>query len=334
MKPVYIVLLVAAGAGSGALLMSIAQRRERPAPVPVTVQAPAGAQAVSPAAPPASVPLPVVSAEVARNDARPSPWEAPRPGRTHTAPPPVSTSAPQVGIVRPTPPPVVASPPVQPPAEHAVTAPSQPAIKKEEPVVPPTPPARVEPEHATPAAPPAPPEPAKVTLNAGTLIPVRLVDGLNAGRNVPGDPFTATLDKELVADGFVIAERGARVDGRVTAADPGGRVKGVSTLTVELTRIHTSDGQVAAIRTVPFERRAEPTHGEDAAKVGAGAAIGAVIGGIAGGGKGAAIGAGAGGAAGVGTVLATRGRPAMLASETRINFSLASAVTLTERAPR
>jgi hypothetical protein len=161
---------------------------------------------------------------------------------------------------------------------------------------------------------------------------VRLVDGLNAERNVPGDPFAATLDKELVADGFVIAERGARVEGRVTAVDLGGRIRGLSTLSVELIRIHTSDGQIAQIRTDSFERRADPTHGEDAAKVGAGAAIGAVIGGIAGGGKGAAIGAGAGGAAGAGTVLATRGKPAALPSETRINFRLASAVTLTERA--
>jgi hypothetical protein len=160
---------------------------------------------------------------------------------------------------------------------------------------------------------------------------VRLVDGLNAERNAPGDMFAGTLDKELTADGFVIAERGARVEGRVTASNLGGRVKGVSSLGVELTRIHTSDGQTITVHTDPFERSAEPTHGQDAAKVGAGAALGAVIGAIAGGGKGAAIGAGAGGAAGAGTVLATRGKPATLPSETRINFRLSAPVTITER---
>jgi hypothetical protein len=41
---------------------------------------------------------------------------------------------------------------------------------------------------------------------------VRLVDGLSSERNAPGDAFLATLDKELVVDGFVIAERGARVE--------------------------------------------------------------------------------------------------------------------------
>jgi hypothetical protein len=160
---------------------------------------------------------------------------------------------------------------------------------------------------------------------------VRLVDGLSAERNLPGDPFNSTLDKELVVDGLVIAERGARVEGRVTASDRGGRVKGLSSLSVELTHIHTSDGQNVAIRTDPFERRAQQTHGEDAAKVGGGAALGAIIGAIAGGGKGAAIGAGAGGAAGAGTVLATRGKPAVLPTETRVSFRLAAPVTLTER---
>ena len=61
---------------------------------------------------------------------------------------------------------------------------------------------------------------------------------------------------------------------------------------------------------------------QDAAKVGAGAALGAIIGAIAGGGKGAAIGAGVGGGAGAGDVMATRGKPAALPSETRVTFRL------------
>jgi hypothetical protein len=129
-----------------------------------------------------------------------------------------------------------------------------------------------------------------VTLNAGTLIPVRLVDGLSSERNAPGDVFTASMDRPLVVDGFIIAERGARVDGRVVSSDRGGRVKGVAGLAVEITRIHTADGQTIAVQTDSFERRAEQSQKQDAAKVGVGAAIGAAIGAIAGGGKGAAIG--------------------------------------------
>jgi len=163
------------------------------------------------------------------------------------------------------------------------------------------------------------------------LLPVRLVDGLSSEWNVPGDVFLATLDKELVVDGFVIAERGARVEGRVVAADRGGKVRGVAALAVELTRLHTSDGQVVAIRTDSFFRHAEANHGQDAATIGGGAAIGAVAGAIAGGGKGAAIGAGVGGGAGAGGVLLTRGKPAELPSETHVAFRLNTPEQLTER---
>ena len=145
-----------------------------------------------------------------------------------------------------------------------------------------------------------------------------------------GDTFVATLDKELVADGFVIAERGARVEGRVVSSSSGSKVKGGASLAVELTRIHTSDGQNVAIRTDSFERHVEQSRLQDAEKIGAGAAIGAVIGAIGGGGKGAAIGAGAGGGVGAGAVMLTR-EPARLPSEMRLSFRLSNSVTLTER---
>ena len=175
------------------------------------------------------------------------------------------------------------------------------------------------------------PEPHKVTLNAGMLLPVRLVDGLSSEHAAPGDAFLATLDKELVVDGFVIAERGARVEGRVVASDPGGKMKGVAGIAVELTRLDTSDGQNVAIRTDSFERHAEQTRGDDLQKVAVGAAVGAVIGAAAGGGKGAAIGAGVGGGAGAGDVMLSRGKPATLPSETRIGFRLRAPLTLTEQ---
>ena len=121
------------------------------------------------------------------------------------------------------------------------------------------PPARTEPENVTPAgspgSTPAPP-PRQVTLNAGLLIPVRLVDGLSSERNAPGDAFLATLDGDLAVDGLVIAERGARLEGKVVAADAGGATKAAA-LTVELTRLYTNDGQTVAIRTDSFERHAE-----------------------------------------------------------------------------
>ena len=141
------------------------------------------------------------------------------------------------------------------------------------------------------------------------LIPVRLVDGLSSERNVPGDSFSATLDKELVVDGFVIAERGARVEGRVVASDRGGKVQGVAALAVALTRLHLSDGQTVSIQTDSFDKHAVATQQQDAEKVVGGAAIGAVIGAIAGGGKGAAVGAGVGGGAGAELFCSRAGSP-------------------------
>ena len=313
MKSLQIVVLVAAGAVGGALVMKVVQRPARlPAPAaaavmaqaPAPVPAPAPALAPAPAPAPASVPEP--AAPKAR--ARPSPFVR----RWAGNPEPVA-------VAQYEPAPVVAPPVAAPAVEPFKEAPAPPAQ--------PVPPVRVEPENATPP----PPEPHKVTLNAGMLLPVRLVDGLSSERNAPGDAFLATLDKELVVDGFVIAERGARVEGRVVASDPGGKVKGVAEIAVELTRLHTSDGQNVAIRTDSFERHAEPDRGGDIEKVAVGAAVGAVIGAAAGGGKGAAIGAGVGGGAGAGDVMLTRGKPATLPSETRISFRLRAPLTLTER---
>ncbi|HEY1493015.1 MAG TPA: hypothetical protein VGF49_00670 [Candidatus Solibacter sp.] len=324
MKPLHIALLVAAGAVGGAVIMKVSQHPHAPltAQVEVTPQTPP-ATAPPPVAvtPPVEPPAASASGEPAPPPAHPSPFEvskrevreAPKPGRVHRA------------AVQP---PVVAqNRPVEPAPDTVVVAPqaAEPA-----PAPQPVPPARTEPENVTPPPPP-PPEPHRVTLNAGTLIPVRLVDGLSSERNLPGDTFTATLDKELVVDGFVIAERGARVEGRVVASDRGGRVRGVSSLQVQIVRLRLSDGQTIGLQTETFERRADPTHNQDAAKVGGGAALGAIIGAIAGGGKGAAIGAGVGGAAGTGDVLATRGKPATLPSETRLTFRLRAAVTVTEK---
>ena len=62
--------------------------------------------------------------------------------------------------------------------------------------------------------------------------------------------------------------------------------------------------------------------------VGGGAAIGGLIGAIAGGRKGAAIGAGAGAATGAGVQAVTRGPQVKVPSETKLDFTLKSAVTV------
>jgi hypothetical protein len=282
------------------------------------------AQAPAPATSDANVAPPAPAPEPAAEPAPPVPEEPSPARRTRRAAGrevaqslPPANPAPEVSNpAPPTPPaaepePVVEAPPAPQPV--VVQAPPPPPVQHiEQPVAP-------------------PPPPSTVTLQPGTLLNVRLVDSLSSDKNQPGDSFHATLDQPLVVDGFVIAERGARVEGRVVESKKAGRVKGVSDLALRLTHLHTSDGQTVEIQTDPFEKEGETSHKSDAEKVGGGAALGAIIGAIAGGGRGAAIGAGAGGAAGGGAVLATRGKPVKLPSETRLSFRLNTPVALTER---
>jgi hypothetical protein len=180
------------------------------------------------------------------------------------------------------------------------------------------------------SAPPAPVVPRAVTLTAGMPLTVRLNETISTETNYPGDTFTATLDKPVVVDGYIIADKGSRVLGKVIEAQKAGRVKGLSTLSLALTKIHTTDGQTVEIQTNPFNKDGPTSKKRDAAEIAGGAALGAIIGAIAGGGKGAAIGAGTGGAAGSGVVLTQRGQAASVPSETRLVFSLESPVTVTE----
>ena len=161
---------------------------------------------------------------------------------------------------------------------------------------------------AQPVAPPEevqPPErepevrvPHTVTITAGTLLQVRIGETISAAHYEVGDVFLATLDRPLVVDGFIIAERGSRLEGRVVEAQPAGRANATSRLAIELVKLSTSDGQRILIRTQPYKK--------DEAIVGAGAAVVA----------GAAL---------------SRGKPAEIPVESRISFRIENPITITER---
>jgi hypothetical protein len=288
----------------GALLFMIYRERQQPqtAAVPATQESPPVA-APAPAEPRPAAQTP--AAELAA----PKPSRTPR---TRAASKTVSEPVP----VAPEPPAAEPAPPPQPTSTVASNPPA---------------PAPAPETRAEPAPPPPPPQPRSVTIDAGTLLSTRLAETLSTEKVQTGETFTGTLDRPLVVDGLVIAERGARVEGRVVEAEQAGRVRGVASLSLQLVRLVTSDGQRIDIQTDVFHKEGETSKKEDAAKVGGGAALGAIIGAIAGGGKGAAIGAGVGGAAGAGTVAATRGKPAVLPVETRIDFRISRPITVTEK---
>lgn len=166
-----------------------------------------------------------------------------------------------------------------------------------------------------------------MTVAAGTVISVRLIDAISTERNRPGDTFQGTLEDPLAVDGVIVADRGANVMGRVVQAQESGRVAGVAEMSLELDRIQTVAGEMQIVSDTMM-KRANTTHGKDAATVGGLAGIGAIIGGIAGGRKAAGIGAAAGGATGAGTVAATRGKPVRLDPESRLTFRLRAPITV------
>jgi len=234
--------------------------------------------------------------------------------------PPVMVAQ-NVPLAQPDPPAAPSPLPVQDPVAPPISSEPEPA-----PIPAPAPAEPVE-----PSAPPAP----SGTLPAGLTLPIRLGEKLSSENNQAGDTFTGTLDAPLSAGGFVIAEKGARVEGRVVDAQKSGHAKSKAELSLELTKLHTSDGQHVAIKTETLRKHGETMATQDQVGIVAAAAgVGAIIGAVAGGGKGAAIGAGAGGAAGGGGVLATRDKAVTLPTESKLTFRLSAPITLTEQPNR
>lgn len=178
-----------------------------------------------------------------------------------------------------------------------------------------------------PAAPAAPPAPQKVTIPSGTTMAVRLVDTLDSETAQQGQTFHATLDSPLSADGDVAIPSGYDVEGHVVDVKSAGKFAGKSELKLQLDRISVG-GKYYNLQTDQFFREGSSRGKNTAAKVGTGAGIGAIIGAIAGGGKGAAIGAAAGGGLGGGVQAVTKGQQIKLPSETVLNFTLQSSLTV------
>ena len=318
MKPLHVGLLLAGAAIAGGLAVKLTQPVPVPAPVQVA-EAPREAPKVEPVTAPATPPVTETAPETAPPaqvavTAPPAAYKSPKPS-------PLRSS----GTLKPSPAPV--SPPAATATQVATATP--PPYPGPEPPAPGTHPV----EDPGPAVPqPAPVlDPRRVVLRSGMEIPARLMETLSSDKVKAGDRFEATLAEPLAADGLVIAERGARVWGRVIAGTIAGKFQGVSRLELAVESFESSDGQRVAVSTTPWVKQAESPRNGEAAKVGGGAVLGAIIGAIAGGGKGAAIGAGAGGAAGAGAVAIGQAKPVTLPVETVVRFRLAAPVTITEK---
>jgi hypothetical protein len=183
------------------------------------------------------------------------------------------------------------------------------------------------PAPAAPAPPPPPPPPQKVTIPSGTTLAVRLVDAIDSETATQGQTFNATLNSPLAVDGDTAIPAGYNVEGHVVTVQSAGKFAGQSLLVLQLDRISAA-GKYYNIQTDQYKKQGSSRGKNTVEKVGAGAGIGAIIGAIAGGGKGAAIGAAAGGGLGAGAQAVTHGQQIKLPSETVLNFTLQSSLTV------
>jgi hypothetical protein len=183
---------------------------------------------------------------------------------------------------------------------------------------------------AAPAAAAAPAHAASstVTVPSGTHLLVRMIDGVDSSQNKVGDRFHASLEDNLVVNNVVVAPKGADVYGRLSESKSAGSISGKSQLRLELTGI-SINGQTQTIATSDYEVSGKSRGTQSAERIGGGAALGAIIGAIAGGGKGAAIGAGVGAGAGTGIQVLTKGEQVRVPSETLLDFTLDSPLTVT-----
>ena len=155
---------------------------------------------------------------------------------------------------------------------------------------------------------------------AGTVLVVRLATEVSSATAQVGNRFHGFLDQDLAAHGRMMAPRGTKVFGVVSAVDAGSKMKGQPTLSVTLTDMEVG-GRVLAIKTQPLNASGGTASG--AKKLVGGAAMGATIGAIAGGGEGAAIGAAVGTGVGGTAAAASSVKPAVIAAQTPQAFTLA-----------
>jgi hypothetical protein len=154
-----------------------------------------------------------------------------------------------------------------------------------------------------------------------------MIDSVDSRTNKVGDTFQASLEEPLVAEGRVLAPKGADVYGRLNEVKEAGRVEGQSELRLELTGVQINQ-QVVPIVTGNYDVAGKSRGKNSAEKIGGGAVLGALIGAIAGGGKGAAIGAGVGAGAGTAAQVLTHGQQVHVPSEAVLDFTLKQPVSV------
>ena len=160
-----------------------------------------------------------------------------------------------------------------------------------------------------------------LVVPSGTAITISLGSSIGSKLSKPGDTFTGTVAKDVIAGSAVAIPQGAAATGTVTDAKPLGKFKGGAVLQVSINSIRLNGADLpvqAAARSFSAKGKGKRT----AVLTGGGAALGGIIGALAGGGKGAAIGAAAGAGAGAGGSAFTGNKEIVLPAESDLTFEL------------
>jgi len=213
----------------------------------------------------------------------------------------------------------------QPPSPDAPQAPPSVAVAASAPPPPPVSPA----SPASAVSPQQPPPPKKLNIDQGTPISVRLIDSIDSETSQVGDPFHATLNAPLSANGVEAIPAGTDITGHIVDVKSAGKFAGQSVVVLQLDSI-TADGNSYSLQTDQYRKEGSSRGKSTGEKVGAGAVVGAVLGGILGGGKGAGIGAAAGAGAGGGAQAASKNQKIKLPAETVLNFTLQAPLAVTK----
>lgn len=162
---------------------------------------------------------------------------------------------------------------------------------------------------------------------AGTVLKVRMIDSVDSQVNQLGQTFQASLDEPVTINGETIIPRGADVVAKLVDDKQSGKISGRTELTLDLVSIRVN-GRMVDLNTEEVTTSSESRTGRSSKVIGGTAALGAIIGAIAGGGKGAAVGAVSGAGAGTAVQVLTKGQRVRIPAETRLSFTLQSAVRI------
>jgi hypothetical protein len=155
-----------------------------------------------------------------------------------------------------------------------------------------------------------------------------MIDNIDSTQNHAGDEFAASLEAPVVIGDRAIIPRNSDARVRLVQATTAGHMSGRSELKVELVSV-TAGGQTYQLQTGYYDQAGASRTTRTAETVGGGAVLGGLIGAIAGRGKGAAIGSVIGAGTGTAVEAGTHGQQVKIPSETKLNFTLKSPVTVT-----